>query len=154
MYSTFELWLIGLVGVAVGGALGYWLPRYLQTGKKSGGRDAEAELIALRERHEAYRHEVAAHFNKTAELLDQLMGNYRDVHNHLAQGAETLCENEPVKLLKRLPDDRVLERQVSALMEAPRDYAPKVPQGGKSVLAEDFGIEKIQRAAVPEPPRY
>ncbi len=153
VHSTFELWLIGVIGIAVGGALGYWLPRYLKT-TQAGGRETESELNALRERHETYRKDVAAHFNKTAELLDQLIGNYRDVHNHLANGAETLCENEAVKLLKRLPDDRLIEQQVSVLMEPPRDYVPKVAQGGKSVLDEDFGIEKIQRTAVPEPPRY
>lgn len=153
MHSTFELWLVGLIGAAVGGAIGYWLPRYLQS-TSTGGREAEAELNALRERHEAYRQDVAAHFNKTAELLDQLIGNYRDVHNHLAHGAETLCENEAVKLLKRLPDDRLIEQRVSVLMEAPRDYAPKIAPGAKSVLDEDFGIEKIQRTPVPEPPRY
>lgn len=153
MHSTFELWLVGIIGLAVGGALGYLAPRYLRKSADA-DRGAEAELEALRERHAAYRRDVAAHFNKTAELLDQLIGNYRDVHNHLAQSAETLCEHEAVTLLKRLPDDRLIEQQVPGVFEAPRDYAPKATHGGKNILDEDFGIEKIHRAAVPEPPRY
>jgi uncharacterized membrane-anchored protein YhcB (DUF1043 family) len=147
------LWLVAFIAAALGGALGYWLPRYLQRNTAS-GREAEAELEALRERHAVYRRDVATHFNQTAELLEKLIGNYRDVHNHLADGAETLCENETIKLVKRLPDDRLIEQQVSVLTEAPRDYAPKIVAGGKSVLDEDFGIEKIRGAAVPEPPRY
>jgi uncharacterized membrane-anchored protein YhcB (DUF1043 family) len=153
VHSTFELWLIGLIGVSLGGALGYWLPRFMKSAPLS-GRETEAELEALRERHATYRNDVANHFNQTAELLDKLIGNYRDVHNHLADGAETLCEDETIKLVKRLPDDRILEQRVSLLTEAPRDYAPKITTGTKSVLDEDFGIEKIRRAAVPEPPRY
>lgn len=153
MYSTFELWLTGIVGLAIGGAIGYFAPRYLQR-QSPNGSATEAELQALRASHESYRHDVAAHFSKTAQLLEQLIGDYRDVHNHLAHGAETLCEDQPVTALKRLPDDRLAEQQVPTLVEAPRDYAPKIAQGSKNILDEDFGIEKIKRAAIPEPPRY
>ena len=153
MHSSFELGLIAVVALAAGGLIGYFLPRYLKLAALPQNA-LEEELNALKTQHETYRHDVANHFGKTAELLEQLINNYREVHNHLAYGAEELCQNETVKLLKPLPESRVLEQQIQTLMEAPRDYAPKAVVGGKSVLDEDFGIEKIHRATTPEPPRY
>jgi len=153
VHSSFELWLVGFVALAAGVATGYLLPRYLKLAALPKNA-LEEELDALKTKHETYRHDVANHFGKTAELLEQLIGNYREVHNHLAYGAEELCQNEAVKLLKPLPESRTLEQQIPKLMEAPRDYAPKTILGGKSVLDEDFGIEKIHRATTPEPPRY
>ena len=153
MHSSFELWLMAGIALITGGAIGYFAPRYLKTDSNT-NRALEEELQAQRDKHEAYREEVATHFGKTAELLAQLLGNYRDVHNHLAHGAEILCENANIKRLQPLPDDRLIEQQVSTSVEAPRDYAPKTATGGKSVLDEDFGIEKIYREPTPEPPRY
>lgn len=154
VHSTFELWLIAGLALAAGIAAGYWAPRQFKGGIPSNARALEDELAALREKHQAYRHEVASHFDKSAELLAQLMHDYREIHNHLAHGGAALCENENIKLLKLLPDERMIEQQVSALAEPPRDYAPKQQTNGKSVLDEDFGIEKVRREPTPEPPRY
>ncbi len=154
MHSTFELWLTAGFALAVGVAAGYWAPRLLKKGTPSSQRALADELAALQENHLAYRHEVASHFDKSAELLAQLMHDYRNVHNHFAHSGTALCPNENIKLLKPMPEERVTEQQVSALAEPPRDYAPKQQNNGKSVLDEDFGIEKIRREPTPEPPRY
>ena len=155
MHSTFDLWLVGVIALAVGGAIGFFVPHINKAARSGNNRQSmEDELQALRDRHDSYRHDVAAHFDKTAELLSQLLGNYRDVHNHLANGAEHLCPNEQIRRLQQLPDERLIEQQVPGSVEAPRDYAPRATAGGKGVLDEDFGIEKIFRETTPEPPRY
>ena len=153
VHSTLVLWLIAGLSLATGGVIGFFTPRFLK-GNNDSNHALEEELQNLRDRHDNYRHDVANHFNKTAELLSQLLGNYREVHNHLAAGADALCANASIKRLQPLSDDRLIEQQLTTTLEVPRDYAPRPAAGGKGILDEDFGIEKIQREHPPEPPRY
>lgn len=152
MFNSTEVWIIGILAVVGGGALGYFLPRYLHPAPRR-NREFETQLHALQEQHKNYRYDVNAHFNRTAELLSQLANSYREVHNHLARGAIDLCDPGAVKLLKLLPEQTaVLEEQQPIAVEPPRDYALRSPYE-KGVLDEGFGLEKA-RSKVPEPPRY
>lgn len=153
MYSNTEIWIIAILAALVGGAIGYFLHRYLHPAapRRSGGVDHE--LHALQEQHKNYRYEVNSHFNRTAELLTEMADSYREVHNHLARGAIDLCDPGAVKLLKMLSEQApVLEEQQSVSIEPPRDYALRSPYH-KGVLDEDFGLEKRRPASV-EPPPY
>jgi uncharacterized membrane-anchored protein YhcB (DUF1043 family) len=153
VYSTAEVWGIALLAIAVGAALGYLLYRQLHAAPGR-SRDIEQQLHTLQDEHKNYRYDVNAHFNRTAELLSQMAESYREVHNHLARGAIDLCDPGAVKLLKLLPEKApVLEEQRAANIEPPRDYALKTPYD-KSVLDEDFGLEKARGHHTPEPPRY
>ena len=153
MYSTAEVWGIALLAIAVGAAIGYLLQRQLHAAPRR-NREVEQQLHALQDQHKNYRYDVNAHFNRTAELLGQLAESYREVHNHLARGAIDLCDPGAVKLLKLLPEQTpVLEEQRATVIEPPRDYALKSPYD-KSVLDEDFGLEKARGHHAPEPPRY
>lgn len=152
MYSTAEVWGIALLAIAVGAAIGYLFHRRLHAAPRR-NREVEQQLHVLQDQHKNYRYDVNTHFNRTAELLTHLAESYREVHNHLARGALDLCEPGAVKLLKLLPEQApVLEEQQSVSVEPPRDYALKSPYD-KSVLDEDFGLEKA-RGHIPEPPRY
>jgi uncharacterized membrane-anchored protein YhcB (DUF1043 family) len=153
VYSTAEVWGIALLAIAVGAAIGYLLQRQLHAAPRR-NREVEQQLHALQDQHKNYRYDVNAHFNRTAELLGQLAESYREVHNHLARGALDLCDPGAVKLLKLLPEQTpVLEEQRATVIEPPRDYALKSPYD-KSVLDEDFGLEKARGHHAPEPPRY
>lgn len=152
MYSNTEVWVFAILAIAVGGALGYFLPRYLHPAPRR-NREFEQQLHALQEQHKNYRYDVNAHFNRTAELLSQMANSYREVHNHLARGAIDLCDPGAVKLLKLLPEQApVLEEQQPVAVEPPRDYALRTPYD-KGVLDEDFGLEKNRSMPI-EPPRY
>jgi uncharacterized membrane-anchored protein YhcB (DUF1043 family) len=154
VYSSNTVWLIAIIALAAGAALGYFLNRYLHPEPRR-NRELQEQLHALQEQHKNYRYDVNAHFNKTAELLGQLADTYRYVHNHLAKGAEDLCDSGAVKLLKPLPEHTpVLEEQHPVVVEPPRDYALRGSPYEKGVLDEDFGLEKSRRDALPEPPRY
>ncbi len=48
-------------------------------------------LEQVQSEYEAYKVEVTQHFTKTAELVNAMTDNYRNVHTHLADGAQTLC---------------------------------------------------------------
>lgn len=59
-------------------------------------RSLEAELDASRAELEIYRERVVEHFGRTSDLLRSLTIQYRDVYDHLADGARTLCpDNTP-----------------------------------------------------------
>ncbi|MDB6061817.1 MAG: hypothetical protein JWM78_1920 [Verrucomicrobiaceae bacterium] len=153
MYSSTEVWIIAIVAVIVGSAVGFFINRYLNPLPRR-GREFEEQLHALQEQHKNYRYDVNAHFNNTAELLGHLANSYREVHNHLARGAIDLCDPGAVKLLKLLPEQApVLEEQLAAAIEPPRDYALRSPYD-KGVLDEDFGLDKARGGAITEPPRY
>ena len=86
MNSIWEIALIALIGGVLIGALGY---------RKFGGSGQEteqvkAELEAAREELKNYREGVSQHFDKTAELVNDLAQNYVKVYQHLAEGAEKL----------------------------------------------------------------
>lgn len=152
MFNSTEVWIIGILAVIAGGALGYFLPRLLHAAPRR-NREVETQLHALQEQHKNYRYDINTHFNRSAELLSQLANSYRDVHNHLARGAIDLCDPGAVKQLKILPEQTsVLEDQQSLAMEPPRDYALRSPYD-TGVLDEGFGLEK-SRNKTPEPPRY
>lgn len=153
MYSTTEVWIIAVVAIAVGAAVGYLVYQYLHPVPRR-NRELEQQLHALQEQYKHYRYDVNAHFNKTADLLGMLANSYREVHNHLARGSLELCDPGAVKLLRPLPEQTpVLEEQQPSVIEPPRDYALKSSPFEKGVLDEDFGLEKTARQLT-EPPRF
>ena len=67
-------------------------------------REVERKLDQVLQDKKAYEDEVVEHFSDTAKLLNGLTESYRDVHNHLAKGAATLCQGEgPVSLERPRP---------------------------------------------------
>lgn len=155
MYSSQEVWLIAVAALLVGAAVGYFLHRYLRPGAAP-QQTTQTQLHNLQEEYRQYRQAVTHHFGKTADLVGQLAHAYRDVHNHLARGAQDLCDDPAAVALKTLPEDALIvapQKQQGTLIEPPRDYAPRAGNGDKGVLDEDFGLEKLRRDHTPEPPR-
>ncbi len=151
MYSIQAVWLIALFAAVAGLAGGYFLSLKL---RRDGSGTSEEALQQLQQEQEAYRQRVTQHFSQTAELLSQLASNYRDVHNHLAQGARELCD--PASLTQLRPiDERVgaIEPPAAAI-EPPRDYALRNSADAPGTLAEDYGLDRPHRSPLPEPPRY
>ncbi|PQA46775.1 YhcB family protein, partial [Amnimonas aquatica] len=120
-------------------------------------QELEALLNDLQGRHERYQHDVREHFEQTASLVNELTQRYRDVHEHLVQGALTLCddpkrqrEDNPARAFASLqgpaqsntyvsPYTQLEEGDYSAY-EPPRDYATKSPSD-KGTLDERFGFK-------------
>jgi uncharacterized membrane-anchored protein YhcB (DUF1043 family) len=149
-----SIWIIGAVALAVGGLIGYLLGR---SGSDAGQRqtlnnqldEAKAELAT-------YKQDVTDHFEKTAALVNQLTNTYKDVHQHLASGAQTLCDDDAASLalnesmqakLTAAPDapipvvtDVVPNVEAEKVPEPPRDYAAK-SSNEKGTLSEAYGLE-------------
>ncbi len=81
----------------------------IETGRGKLAR-AEADIEAGREKHDRYRGKVSDHFAGTSERLRDLTLQYREVYNHLAEGAGELCPEGFEKLegglgLDALPEE-------------------------------------------------
>lgn len=148
-----NLWLISVAALVVGALIGYLMGR-------SGGGNNQAEIAAqledTKKELEEYKAEVTTHFEKTSELVNNLTNSYKDVHEHLATGAQGLCQPgaidmalEPAMQPKLAepseePQDQP-EEAVTETPEPPRDYAPKSPEE-EGTLSETFGLKEKEEA--------
>ncbi len=72
-----------LIGLAVGRASSRRTAEH--------ARDLEDRLQLAEEEMNQYRAQVSEHFSDTSKLLRDLTLQYRNVYEHLAEGARTLC---------------------------------------------------------------
>lgn len=131
-----------LVGIVVGVAVGR---RTSSAGQKY--REVERKLDRVLQDKKLYEDEVVEHFTETAQLLNKLTDSYRQVHNHLASGAATLCEGQGPVSLEQLESGRepaeIPEDMIH--IQPPLDYAPKSSPDEKGMLNEEFGMERKSR---------
>jgi uncharacterized membrane-anchored protein YhcB (DUF1043 family) len=74
---------------------------------------SQQDFFHSQEESRQYRTHVTQHFTQTADLLQTLTLNYRAVYEHLAAGAEVLCEGQ----VKTLTSETLRER----LLAPPRE---------------------------------
>ena len=111
-------------------------------------REVERRLDQVLQDKKAYEDEVAGHFSDTAKLLNNLTESYRDVHEHLARGAGTLCQGQgplPLDPPSSRPDPKEIP-PILAEIQQPLDYAPKTSPEEKGMLNEEFGLDRGQAA--------
>jgi len=82
--------VIGIVG-------GVFLARSGDSNRRK-AVDLQQQLDAANTELSDYRTRVSRHFSRTAELVDALAENSREIYNHLAEGSEKLCDVDVVKL--------------------------------------------------------
>lgn len=128
-----------LAGIGIGALLALWF-----TPAQKRSRDLARLLDEKTEELKNYQQDVTTHFSKTASLLGDLANSYRDVHNHLAQGAQQLCPSQlgARPILARLGDDDD-KPALSVPVAPPLDYAPRSSNPYKEgTLSEGYGLEK------------
>jgi len=128
-----------LAGIGIGTLLALWL-----TPAQKRSRDLARLLDEKTEELKSYQQEVTGHFAKTASLLGDLANSYRDVHNHLAQGAQQLCPAQlgARPILARLGDEDD-KPEIKIQVTPPLDYAPRSSNPYKEgTLSETYGLEK------------
>jgi uncharacterized membrane-anchored protein YhcB (DUF1043 family) len=91
--DTTSIWATGILSFALGLVLGC-IGTYLFLGRYSQTAHLREELSELRERFSDYRDQVTRHFMHTSELVQEMTRSYRAVYEHLATGAQELCEGE------------------------------------------------------------
>jgi uncharacterized membrane-anchored protein YhcB (DUF1043 family) len=152
-YSQTIVIIVGAVLFVVGLGLGTLLGRRSSPAAQR-QREVELKLDQLMQEKRAYEDEVVEHFTDTATLLNNLTERYRDVHNHLAKGANTLCQDRGPVSLDRLEDSGDSSEIPTHLADIrpPLDYAPKTSPEEKGMLNEEFGIDRKKTADTREVP--
>ncbi len=152
MYSFNTLILATLAALVAGAILGMLLNRRLSPDSQK-QRELERNLDRLLQQQKDYQHEVVEHFTDTAKLLGNLAESYRDVHNHLANGATRLTGGHQVNELQPIPEGSVEKLGQAANpgnLQQPLDYAPKNSPYETGMLNEEFGLDKVSEDAEPE----
>jgi len=150
-------WVLVLGGVIGGMVIGYWLGFSTGPAKHLG-----AELKQAKEELSSYRDKVTQHFSRTAELVEVLASNSREIYRHLATGSQELCDPDAIRLsdtvFKALPERTVAGEaaseqeetkaaetaEVSAPAEAPQAEAtpaPETVEGERPAAAQGNGGE-------------
>jgi uncharacterized membrane-anchored protein YhcB (DUF1043 family) len=140
------LWLTGIGFLAVGIALGYFVAGRVNNNPTKIG-ELEQQLQDLQRSQSRYRDEVSEHFSTTAELVQQMTDSYRDVYQHLANGAQELCSGEVASKLLPASSEVVFgppQPEADSELQAPKDYATRQNATQSGALAEDFGLEKVK----------
>lgn len=145
MYDLTIIIAVAAATLIVGLLLGLLLGRRSSpAGQKH--REVERKLDQLLQDKKAYEDDVVEHFSDTARLLNNLTESYREVHNHLAAGAATLCQGQgPVELGR--PESERDPAEIPAHMaeiQPPLDYAPKSSPDEKGMLNEEFGLDRTK----------
>ena len=163
------IWFMGSLAF-LGGMLAGALLYHLLAGSKSERGKLQSQLDDLQHDFKDYQDKVSDHFSTTAHLINKLTDSYRDVHEHMANGAEKLCEDEAVKnrlsdsllgsnaLLSAKPKPIKRRTERPTPLQQPKDYAPKNAPDEKGTLSEEFSVKKEESepaspaATAPVPP--
>ena len=130
---------LGLAGLLLG-----WIAGKRFSADATKHRDLTLKLDQVMQDKKAYEDDVVEHFTETAKLLNSLTESYREVHNHLAQGASGLCQGKGPVSLEHLQNRRDPSEIPGNLthIQPPLDYAPKASPDEKGMLNEEFGLER------------
>lgn len=154
MFSVEFLIMVSVLVFCVGALLGAVISRVMFPPEQQ--KKMEENLKASRQELDQYQQEVAQHFADTAQLVNNLTQSYRDVHDHFAGGALKLTNPEITQKILEAGDSSLgIEAQNSLNehdVQAPRDWAPKVP-GSTGTLSEEYGLgeqDSAQEAIKPK----
>jgi len=129
------LWTIGLLMLAVGIIAGIFIAyRFVPNSERE--RKLQETLENERNVHRAYREQVNAHFAKTSDLFQSMTDNYRAVYQHLAQGANELCEIAQDTPQLDLPDTRLIDQPASGAKAGPAPTPTPPPPESVPTAAE------------------
>lgn len=114
-----------VVAAAIGGGIGAWL-MWLMHRSQSGGKS----IADLRQEQADYQRDVEQHFERTAELFKDMSENYRNLYQHLASGAQKLCQGEPViQPLEFAKGEALTDQSGAAPTETPAPARPETGSG-------------------------
>lgn len=140
MFSFSALFVTGLFCLLAGVVLGA-IGLYSARARFLGG-ELEQRMHELEAEYKNYQRDVAEHFAHSTQLVNNLAQSYREIHEHLANGAlrlaTTAISQQLLEAGKGVDGQLNLREQP---IQPPRDWAPT-----KGTLSEDYGLhdEKVE----------
>ncbi len=138
--------VLGAIGFLVAGiGLGYGLARLRARGES-------AKASEVQQQFDDYRHEVSQHFGRTAEHFKAIGREYRELYEHMASGADSLCDREAVDVKLSFAPTAILESIAEEQQEsqAPRDFAQHEPQVVEAPADTETQVEvEVEREKEP-----
>ncbi|WP_350305422.1 Z-ring associated protein ZapG [Photorhabdus viridis] len=117
-------WEYALIGLVVGFVIGALVMRFGNTKLRQQGA-LQTELENNKSELEEYRKELVGHFAHSAELLDNMARDYRQLYQHMVKSSHELMPNMPVQenpFNYRLTESEADNDQAPVKMP-PRDYS-------------------------------
>ncbi|MEM6604523.1 MAG: DUF1043 family protein [Pseudomonadota bacterium] len=144
------------VATIIGAFIGYIFGKSSAPGSQE-NKELQQRLADSKAAQDRLQSRVEEHFSESAQKLDALTQQYRDVYTHIASGAAELCQtsNSPSFGALVAPADKDGGTTIDSdeiVMEPPRDYAPKSSPDDPGVLNESFGIDEEELASESEKP--
>lgn len=93
-------WVLALLSLVIGLGGGYFIAHNGDREKKRAD-SLKNELDCVNAELHEYRGRVNQHFSRTAELVEALAVNSREIYNHLAEGSQKLCDVDVVKIQQK-----------------------------------------------------
>lgn len=90
-------WVLALTTLVLGLMAGFFLASSSDRNKRRAD-ELQDQLDSVSAELDEYRGQVTKHFVRTAELVDALAANSREIYNHLAEGSQSLCDANAIKL--------------------------------------------------------
>ena len=95
--------VLGAIGfLAAGIGLGFWFSQL-----RMRGQSAKADEV--QQQFDDYKREVTQHFGQTAEHFKAIGREYRDLYEHMAHGADSLCDREALDTKLSFAPKAILE---------------------------------------------
>lgn len=140
-----NLILAAVAALVVGILIGVLVGRSTGQGTSLRQRRTEQKIDELRNEYTRYQAQVNEHFMESAHLLRRFNDSYRDVNQHMAKGANRLCNDDELTNELEQNAARRLKNESDGA-EPPRDYAPKEDPHDSGTLAEDYGLKERAKA--------
>jgi len=91
------IWIIGLIALAIGAALGVIFSKATQKDydeQKTKIDELETQISQAQQASNAFQDQVSDHFVKTSELFEEMTEKYREIYQQLSTDAQSLCKPE------------------------------------------------------------
>ncbi|MES9935908.1 MAG: DUF1043 family protein, partial [Sedimenticola sp.] len=150
---------IFVVSFAAGAGIGVFIAYQMRSGKDC--KLLKQQLEELNQEYDDYKQGVGKHFVETSTLINNLTQSYKEVHQHLSKGAQTLCpedvalelQRSTVPLIRDAIEGESKPHEPEQPEETPRQEEAPTPPAERAAkpAAEDQAVVEEKRAEPPEP---
>ncbi len=134
--QVFYLFSAVLLGLVIGAMLMYFA---------SGKGSSSTKTTELEEKLNDYQQDVVEHFEKTADLVDELTQSYKKVFDHLGESAKELMTEEQLKLqIEKRKGRKVTLEFLPEDIEPENDQNDEVVSSNDDLTIDDETIQEVE----------